>query len=104
MDLQTILSNLLYLMCLVILGILLVYIKGKIGDLNFENLIKMIDQLVFAKEQTITGKGMGAERKKEVMETLIDVNPAGLPKDVAVLDDLVEGRVYLMNAEKKGEN
>jgi len=104
MDLQTIITNILYVMTIIVLGGLLVLVKAKLGDETFTKLVELVDTQVFAKEQTIKGEGKGAEKKKEVVEAIIEVNPKGLPDDLAELDDLIESRVYLMNQNQKGEN
>lgn len=104
MDLQTIITNILYVMTIIVLGGLLVLVKAKLGDETFNKLVELVDTQVFAKEQTIKGEGKGAEKKKEVVEAIIEVNPKGLPDDLAELDDLIESRVYLMNQKQKGEN
>lgn len=104
MDLQTIITNILYVMTIIVLGGLLVLVKSKLGDETFNKLVELVDTQVFAKEQTIKGEGKGAEKKKEVVEAIIEVNPKGLPDDLAELDDLIESRVYLMNQKQKGEN
>lgn len=104
MDLQTIITNILYVMTIIVLGGLLVLVKAKLGDETFNKLVELVDTQVFAKEQTIKGAGKGAEKKKEVVEAIIEVDPKGLPDDLAELDDLIESRVYLMNQKQKGEN
>lgn len=103
MDLQTIITNILYVMTIILLGGLLVLVKTKLGDETFNKLVELVDTQVFAKEQTIKGEGKGAEKKKEVVEAIIEVNPKGLPDDLTELDDLIESRVYLMNQKQKGE-
>lgn len=103
MDLQTIITNILYVMTIIVLGGLLVLVKAKLGDETFKKLVELVDTQVFAKEQTIKGEGKGAEKKKEVVEAILEVNPKGLPDDLAELDDLIESRVYLMNQEQKEE-
>lgn len=104
MDLQTIITNILYVMTIIVLGGLLVLVKAKLGDETFNKLVELVDTQVFAKEQTIKGVRKGAQKKKEVVEAIIEVNPKGLPDDLAELDDLIESRVYLMNQKQKGEN
>lgn len=103
MDLQTIITNILYVMTIILLGGLLVLVKAKLGDETFNKLVEIVDTQVFAKEQTIKGEGKGAEKKKEVVEAIIEADPKGLPDDLAELDDLIESRVYLMNQNQKGE-
>lgn len=103
MDLQTIITNILYVMTIILLGGLLVLVKAKLGDETFNKLVELVDTQVFAKEQTIKGEGKGAEKKKEVVEAIIEADPKGLPDDLAELDDLIESRVYLMNQKQKGE-
>lgn len=103
MDLQTIITNILYVMTIILLGGLLVLVKTKLGDETFKKLVELVDTQVFAKEQTIKGEGKGAEKKKEVVEAIIEADPKGLPDDLAELDDLIESRVYLMNQKQKGE-
>lgn len=103
MDLQTIITNILYVMTIIVLGGLLVLVKAKLGDETFNKLVELVDTQVFAKEQTIKGEGKGAEKKKEVVEAIIEVDPKGLPDDLAELDDLIESRVYLMNQKQKEE-
>lgn len=103
MDLQTIITNILYIMTIILLGGLLVLVKAKLGDETFNKLVEIVDTQVFAKEQTIKGEGKGAEKKKEVVEAIIEADPKGLPDDLAELDDLIESRVYLMNQNQKGE-
>lgn len=103
MDLQTIITNILYVMTIILLGGLLVLVKAKLGDETFNKLVEIVDTQVFAKEQTIKGEGRGAEKKKEVVEAIIEADPKGLPDDLAELDDLIESRVYLMNQNQKGE-
>lgn len=103
MDLQTIITNILYVMTIILLGGLLVLVKVKLGDETFKKLVEIVDTQVFAKEQTIKGEGKGAEKKKEVVEAIIEADPKGLPDDLAELDDLIESRVYLMNQKQKGE-
>ena len=102
MDLQTIITNILYVMTIILLGGLLVLVKAKLGDETFNKLVEIVDTQVFAKEQTIKGEGRGAEKKKEVVEAIIEADPKGLPDDLAELDDLIESRVYLMNQNQKG--
>ena len=102
MDLQTIITNILYVMTIILLGGLLVLVKAKLGDETFNKLVEIVDTQVFAKEQTIKGEGKGAEKKKEVVEAIIEADPKGLPDDLAELDDLIESRVYLMNQNQKG--
>lgn len=103
MDLQTILINLVYIFCILFLGVGLVFLKSKLGDEVFNKLVELVDTQVFAKEQTIKGERMGAEKKKEVVEAIIEANPKGLPDDLTELDDLIESRVYLMNQNQKEE-
>lgn len=103
MDLQTIITNILYVMTIIVLGGLLVLVKAKLGDETFNKLVELVDTQVFAKEQTIKGEGKGAEKKKEVVESIIEADPKGLPDDLAELDDLIESRVYLMNQKQKEE-
>ena len=103
MDLQTIITNILYVMTIIVLGGLLVLVKAKLGDETFKKLVELVDTQVFAKEQTIKGEGKGAEKKKEVVESIIEADPKGLPDDLAELDDLIESRVYLMNQKQKEE-
>lgn len=103
MDLQTIITNILYVMAIIVLGGLLVLVKAKLGDETFNKLVEIVDTQVFAKEQTIKGEGKGAEKKKEVVEAIIEADPKGLPDDLAELDDLIESRVYLMNQKQKEE-
>lgn len=103
MDLQTIITNILYVMTIIVLGGLLVLVKAKLGDETFNKLVELVDTQVFAKEQTIKGEGKGAEKKKEVVEAIIEAGPKGLPDDLAELDDLIESRVYLMNQKQKEE-
>lgn len=103
MDLQTIITNILYVMTIILLGGVLVLVKAKLGDETFNKLVEIVDTQVFAKEQTIKGEGRGAEKKKEVVEAIIEADPKGLPDDLAELDDLIESRVYLMNQKQKGE-
>lgn len=103
MDLQTIITNILYVMTIIVLGGLLVLVKAKLGDETFNKLVEIVDTQVFAKEQTIKGEGKGAEKKKEVVEAIIEADPKGLPDDLAELDDLIESRVYLMNQKQKEE-
>lgn len=102
MDIREILIYLLYLMALALGGGLAYLLKLKIGDTNFNNLLKWIDLMINAAEGQIKGEKKGEERKAVVMNTLLETTKV---KDVAILSDLVDSRVQTeINGDKKEEN
>lgn len=85
-----------------LIGVYLVpYIKNKLADERYAQLLAMVEVAVRAAEQTI-GSGEGKLKKKEVMDFVMNwINENGIKISETQLSQLVEAAVFNMNLEIK---
>ena len=77
------------------------FIKNKLQEDKYSQLVVMVHTAVQAAEQTI-GSGNGAVKKDEVMSFVTDyMNRVGIKITEEQLDQLVESAVFQMNLEIK---
>ena len=76
---------------------LIPYIKAKIADVKYANLVEMVQVAVYAAEQTIKGSGQGKIKKEEVVLFVTDwLNAHGIRISSEEIDALIEASVYAM--------
>ena len=76
------------------------YIKNKIKDSKYANLVKYVEVAVRAAEQTIKGSGVGAAKKGEVIAYVTAWMTAnGIEITKEQLSELIEAAVFNMNRE-----
>lgn len=76
------------------------FIKAKLHEAKYSDLLMMVEIAVRAAEQTI-GAGKGSTKKDEVMTFVMEwMHKAGIAISVEQLDQLIEAAVFNMNNEK----
>ncbi len=80
----------------------IVYLRGKIGDRNFDSLMSYADMTVRFIEQAPAFQELTGDKKKElaIVEILKFCEEYKLPVDRALIDKVIESAVQIMNAEK----
>ena len=73
------------------------WLKEKIGDAKFEQILKWVETAVKAAEQLYKGSGRGAVKKSFVVDFL---NEKGIDIDQDSLDKLIESAVLDLNKNK----
>ncbi len=97
MLMQIISETLLILIQLIILiigGVVIQYVREKIGEENFRLMYSLSKTVVTAVEQSI-GAGNGADKKQEALQTLRNLTKGKLTEDQ--LDKMIEAAVFEMN-------
>ena len=78
------------------------FIKNKIQQDKYAELLQMVNVAVLAAEQTFKGSGMGALKKEEVIGFVTKwMNDRGVIISEEQLSNLIEAAVYAMNKELK---
>lgn len=76
------------------------YVKARIEESEYANLLEIIDIAVRAMEQTLQKSGMGAEKKKRVIAFVSSwLKDKGVRISEDQLDKLIEAAVYNMKHE-----
>lgn len=101
-DFTFILLKIVVSVCSVLIAVYLIpYLKNKLHEDKYEQLIAIIDVAVKAAEQTIKGSGMGNVKKENVMIFVNNwMNTNGFSITQNQLSQLIEAAVFNMN---KGE-
>ncbi len=89
---------LIQLIILIIGGVIIQYVREKIGEENFQLLYSLSKTVVIAVEQSI-GAGHGADKKQEALQTLRNLTRGKLTEEQ--LERMIEAAVYEMNRTQK---
>ena len=90
------------IICALITGYLIPYLKTLRDDARWQRLINMVETAVEAAEQTVKEPGSGAEKKKMVLSFVSDwLTKQGIAVTEDELDKLVEAAVKKMNDSKQ---
>lgn len=77
------------------------FLKNKIAQEKYNDLLQMVNVAVLAAEQTI-GSGMGSLKKEEVVKFVSSyMNERGIKITKEQLSNLIEAAVFAMNKELK---
>lgn len=85
--------------CVALVAFYLVpYIKNKLNDDKYAQLVALVEVAVRAAEQTIKGTGMGKAKKEEVIAFITSwMNKNGFKITLNQLSELIEAAVFNMN-------
>ena len=87
--------------CALIAVYLVPYLKNKLQDEKYAQLLYMVEVAVRAAEQTL-GAGEGKLKKDEVMKFVVKwMDEQGIKITIQQLDQLIESAVFNMNLEIK---
>lgn len=86
---------------ILITSYLVPFIKTKLQEAKYAQLLDMVEKAVWAAEQTIKGSGMGKERKAEVTRIVLEwMNDNGIKISLEQLNQLIEAAVFDMNGQE----
>lgn len=77
-------------------------LREKLKDAKYQSLIEIVEVAVRAAEQTIKGSGMGAVKKDQVVDFVMNwAVDHGIAITMAQVDQLIECAVYNLKMEAK---
>ncbi len=88
-DITPILESLITILCAIITGLLIPYLRKKLSNATFDNISKWVNVAVSCAEQ-VYGEGKGKDKKQFVLNYL---NSKGLTYDQEAIDVLIESAV-----------
>lgn len=97
-DITFVVLKLVVSVCAILVTIYVIpFLKSKVDDKQWNDLLDIVEKSVLAAEQTIGAKN-GTIKKSEVMAFVMDyVSDKGLNLTKELIDQLVEAAVYKMN-------
>lgn len=97
-DITFVVLKLVVSVCAILVTIYVIpFLKSKVADKQWQDLLDIVEKSVLAAEQTIGAKN-GTIKKSEVMAFVMDyISDKGLNLTKELIDQLVEAAVYKMN-------
>jgi len=91
MDITWVFELIIAILSCILLNVVIPYIKGKVTEQEYAELLLYIDIAVSAAEQIYVGSGRGKEKKAYVIKWLMD---RGFSVDDKRIDAMIESAVY----------
>lgn len=97
-DITFVVLKLVVSVCAILVTVYVIpFLKSKVADKQWQDLLDIVEKSVLAAEQTIGAKN-GTIKKSEVMAFVMDyISDKGLNLTKELVDQLVEAAVYKMN-------